>query len=392
LEKITDSQIYFSRATNVSEEISKEVSLKKNENISLNISKFNRNKYTMEVEFIFQSNSDKETLTSITLIKTRELFISGMNQINKFMWIYAHIMVLIWFAVFTLLGRYISRPFSKLINEVKYIDLTKNKIKKLKVYGNDEFAFLRKSINNMLNKIEIEQFKVRENKEKLYSILSSVGDGVIAVDRNGNVSFINEIAQNLTGWSKEEAYGESFENVFKIIDEYTREKLASPIQKVVEQTKGEENIELENNTILVSKDGLERAIEDTASPIKDKFGNINGVVLVFRDISEKKEKRKQIEFLSYHDQLTGVFNRRYFEEALKKLDTSKNLPLSIVFADANGLKTINDAFGHEYGDLLIQEVSDVLKEEFRDEDIVCSVLIIDLITPLLLLELSRIFF
>ncbi len=111
-------------------------------------------------------------------------------------------------------------------------------------------------------------------------------------------------------------------------------------------------------------------IEDTASPIRDKDSNIVGCVLVFRDFSEKKEKQRWIEFLSYHDQLPGLYNRRFFEEELLRLDTKRSLPISLVFADVNGLKTINDAFGHHVGDQLINKVADVFLAECRADDII----------------------
>lgn len=205
------------------------------------------------------------------------------------------------------------------------------------------------------------------SEKKLYATLLSVGDGIISVDGDGLIEFMNPIAQKLTGWDQEKAYGESFETVFEIINEDNRQTIESPVKKVFET---KEIVELANHTLLISKDGSERAIEDTAAPIKDRFGKVIGVVLVFRDFSDKKEKRRQIEYLSYHDQLTGLYNRRFFEEELKRLDIRKNLPLSFVFADVNGLKTINDAFGHQCGDLLIQQVSEVLKTLCRADDII----------------------
>lgn len=207
-------------------------------------------------------------------------------------------------------------------------------------------------------------------EKKLYSTLASVGDGVIAVDEKGIIDFINPVAQQLTGWDQETACGKTFESIFNIINEYTRQPIESPVQKVF---KSNEIIELANHTLLVSKDGFERAIEDTAAPIKNICGNIIGVVIVFRDFSDKKEKRKQIEYLSYHDQMTGLYNRRFFEEELIRLDTQRNLPISIVYADVNGLKTMNDAFGHQNGDLLIQKVAHVLKNEFRSDDIISRI-------------------
>ncbi|MDD5018002.1 MAG: diguanylate cyclase [Eubacteriales bacterium] len=225
-------------------------------------------------------------------------------------------------------------------------------------------------ILNRANKIHEQYNEIYKSEEKLNLTLRSVGDGVITVDAKGIIEFINPVGQNLTGWFKEEGVGESFENVFKIVNEYTREKVESPVALVFEK---KQIIELANHTILISKNGKEKPVEDTAAPILDKSGNISGAVLVFRDFSEKKEKQKRIEYLSYHDQLTGLYNRRFFEEELIRLDTKRNLPLSIIYADVNGLKIINDAFGHERGDELIQWVADALKTICRSDDIIARI-------------------
>lgn len=228
-------------------------------------------------------------------------------------------------------------------------------------------AIVHKIIINRQIKID-EQYQLLSHSEELSRLtLNAVGDGVISVDKNGKVNFMNPVAQNLTGWNQDDAYGKPFEIVFKIINEHTRAPIDNPISKVFET---EEIIELANHTVLISKDGTERAIEDTAAPIKGESGNVLGVVLVFRDCGDKKEKRQLIEYLSYHDYLTGLYNRRFFEEELNRLDTVRNVPLSIVFADVNCLKTINDAFGHECGDRLIQKVAKILKQECRSDDII----------------------
>jgi len=205
------------------------------------------------------------------------------------------------------------------------------------------------------------------SEEKLYAILSSVGDGVISVDEKGIVNYLNPVAEKLTGWKLEEASSQHFDRVFNIINEFSREKVESPVKKVMDT---KEVVELANHTLLISRTGEERPIEDTASPIRDKNNEIVGVVVIFRDFSEKKEKRKLMENLSYSDHLTGLYNRRYLEKALIRIDTSENLPISLVYADIDGLKMINDTFGHTYGDKLIQEVADGLKEEYRENDII----------------------
>lgn len=229
------------------------------------------------------------------------------------------------------------------------------------------FLFVFKITRNRQIMISNQYNEIATSEEKLVATIKSVGDGVITTGIDGNIEYMNPVAETLTGWSQEDAFGKPFESIFRIVNEYTRLKIESPIQKAFKANK---TVELANHTILIAKDGSECAIEDTASPIKDNTGKTIGAVLVFRDFSEKKAKREQIEYLSYHDQLTGLYNRRFYEEEIKRLDTPRNLPLSFVFADVNGLKTINDAFGHYYGDLLLKQVANEIKRESRRDDII----------------------
>lgn len=209
-----------------------------------------------------------------------------------------------------------------------------------------------------------------EEKESLKTTLLSIGDGVISTDNHGNVLFLNKVAEQLTGWAQEEAFGRSLEEVFHTISEFTREKCENPVFNVLETGN---IIELANDTILISKDGTQRHIEDSAAPIMDKNSNINGVVLVFRDVTEEKERQAKIQYLSFHDQLTGLNNRRFFEDELRRIDTTSNLPITLVMIDVNGLKLTNDAFGHLLGDKLLQRVAEILRKECRNEDIIARI-------------------
>ncbi len=207
-------------------------------------------------------------------------------------------------------------------------------------------------------------------KELFKTTLLSVGDGVIAIDYNGNVVVMNKVAEQLTGWSQEQAYGKAIEQVFNIINEFTRVKCESPKSKAL--STGDTN-KITSNNILISKEGIEIPIEDSAAPIKDENGNINGVVLVFRDFTDKKQKLKEIEYLSYHDQLTGLYNRSFYEEELIRLNEKFSKSLTLVMIDVNGLKLTNDAFGHKTGDILLQKVANILNKECREEDIVSRI-------------------
>ncbi|MBS4008934.1 MAG: diguanylate cyclase [Clostridium sp.] len=122
---------------------------------------------------------------------------------------------------------------------------------------------------------------------------------------------------------------------------------------------------------IITADGRQKWVWERGRGIYTEDGNsliaLEGYIT---DISEMKEKQKRIEFLSYHDHLTGLYNRRFFEEELRRLDTARNLPLTVVMADVNGLKLINDAFGHTAGDLLLATVAKILKREARADDII----------------------
>ncbi len=127
-------------------------------------------------------------------------------------------------------------------------------------------------------------------KERLSVTLHSIGDGVITTDMNGNIILINEVAEKLTGWGHQEAQGLAIEEIFNIINQKTREKRKNPVRVII-QTGGV--FELEHHTVLVARDGSERVISDSGAPIRDNEGNVIGVVLVFRDITEKQKVEEE---------------------------------------------------------------------------------------------------
>lgn len=204
-------------------------------------------------------------------------------------------------------------------------------------------------------------------KEHFRTTLLSVGDGVISTDSQGVVTIMNPVAEKLTGWSKQEAYGKPLEEVLVIIDELTQQIRSDSAKRVLESGK---TIEIDNHTMLMSKTKDMIPIEDSAAPIRDKDGNISGVVIILRDVTDKREKLSKIEYLSIHDQLTGLYNRWYMEDAMNRLDTKRNYPFAIMIIDVNGLKLVNDAFGHKVGDELLEAVSKILKDALRAEDII----------------------
>ena len=127
------------------------------------------------------------------------------------------------------------------------------------------------------------QAKLRAEREWLRTTLASIGDAVIATDEHGRVSFMNAVAESLTGWTQADASGQSLDVVFDIINEETRQPVANPVATVLTQRT---IVGLANHTVLIAKDGTERPIADSGAPILDESGNILGVVLVFRDVTD----------------------------------------------------------------------------------------------------------
>ncbi|MHB1484483.1 MAG: PAS domain S-box protein [Saccharofermentanales bacterium] len=122
---------------------------------------------------------------------------------------------------------------------------------------------------------------------------------------------------------------------------------------------------------IIRRDNMEdRYVLSNAAPIKDSNNNIKAAVVVYLDITERKKAEHELIYLSYHDHLTGLYNRRYFEESLDRLDTVENLPLSIIMGDVNGLKLINDSFGHAVGDDFLKKTAEIIKAACRADDII----------------------
>ena len=198
-------------------------------------------------------------------------------------------------------------------------------------------------------------------KERFRTTLLSIGDGVISTDSCRRILLMNRVAEDITGWKNAEARGQVLEKVLNVVHEDTSE--------MCEMLHFGQESSCQGKAVLLARDGRKVPVESSLAPVSDMAGGSTGLVVVFRDCSEKRERQRRIEYLSYHDELTGLHNRRFFDEELRRLDLPRNLPLSLVVVDVNGLKLFNDAFGHLAGDDLLKRVSEVLKGQCRPEDV-----------------------
>jgi PAS domain S-box-containing protein len=135
------------------------------------------------------------------------------------------------------------------------------------------------------HKLAEENTRLQQQREWLRVTLGSIGDGVITTDAEGRVTFLNPVAESLTGWKQEQAAGRLFTEVFHIVNEMTRQTVENPIARVIATG---HIVGLANHTVLFARDGTERAIDDSAAPIRGSEGAVSGVVLVFRDVTERR--------------------------------------------------------------------------------------------------------
>src|SRR5687767_2102019 len=152
------------------------------------------------------------------------------------------------------------------------------------------FVFVSLFISALADRSARAESGARADRESLRTTLRSIGDAVIATDTEGRVSFMNPVAERLTGWPLTEAAGRPLSEVFPIVNEGTREAVESPVDKVLREGVV---VELANHTLLLARDGREVPIDDSGAPIVDARGRVTGVVLVFHDITDRREAERE---------------------------------------------------------------------------------------------------
>jgi diguanylate cyclase (GGDEF)-like protein/PAS domain S-box-containing protein len=209
-----------------------------------------------------------------------------------------------------------------------------------------------------------------EEKERAQVTLNSIGDAVISTDVSGNVTFMNSVAEILTGWPQQEAVGHRFDEVFRIIDGGTREAARNPMEFAIQQNK---TVALTPNCVLIRRDGAESPIEDSAAPIHDRYGLVIGAVMVFHDVSAARATILSMSYLAQHDSLTDLPNRVLLNDRLSEamsLADRYHRQLAVLFLDLDRFKHINDSLGHMIGDRLLQSIAQRLLACVRVSDTV----------------------
>ena len=210
--------------------------------------------------------------------------------------------------------------------------------------------------------------ELAEQHERMRVTLKSIADGVITTDEHGDVTWMNPVAERLTGWLSTEAQGRPLQEVFVLISEDGHAPAASPVEACLASG---EVASLKPHTVLLSRNGEQHGVEDSAAPIRDARGQLLGAVLVFHDVTEQRRLTSEMTYRAMHDALTGLVNRQEFEHRLRRvLDQSRRERdcHTLLFIDLDQFKLVNDACGHQVGDQLLRQVAQLIASVVRSRD------------------------
>lgn len=202
--------------------------------------------------------------------------------------------------------------------------------------------------------------ELEEKQSLLKSLIDSTEDWIFYKDAVGVYLGCNKAYEKHTGLPEEALIGRTAREVF---DSKTANRIQALDQKLVEEL-----LPQKYEQSCLNPDGEEVIVEIIKTPFRDKNGKLLGIICVGRDITERNQREENIRFISRHDALTGLFNRVYFEEERDRIDSKENLPLSVIVCDVDGLKLVNDAFGHVAGDNLLIAAAEILNNACREND------------------------
>jgi diguanylate cyclase (GGDEF)-like protein/PAS domain S-box-containing protein len=205
-------------------------------------------------------------------------------------------------------------------------------------------------------------------KDRALVTLQSIGDAVISTNAGAQIDYLNPVAERLTGWTIEDARGRPIGDVLQLIDESTRRPVAYSLERVLNAA--ETSLPSDHN-VLINRRGEELAIQETATPIRNREGAVVGAVIVFGDVTKERRLKRALSYQASHDALTGLINRREFDT---RLETAVNAAQRgeceyvLLYVDLDQFKVVNDTCGHSAGDRLLRDITSLLQTRVRASD------------------------
>ncbi|MEA3411404.1 MAG: EAL domain-containing protein [Pseudomonadota bacterium] len=282
-----------------------------------------------------------------------------------------------------LLERMIARPFSRMVGSAKRFASGGTSIR-FDESSDDEFAFLgkfinqaldsivrqRKALEKALSRVKASESELAREKELAEVTLHSITDAVITADSKGLVQYMNPVAERLTGWQGAEVLGRPLGDIFHLVDEHSGERVKDPVHQWLDGSL--ESMVTCSAALRRRHDPSEIVVEASAAPMHSDRKEVIGVVMVFQDVTQARKLTLQLSHQASRDELTGLFNRRHFEERLSDLISeaqSTRARHALCYLDLDQFKIVNDTCGHMAGDELLRQISLDLKGCIRDADV-----------------------
>jgi len=258
--------------------------------------------------------------------------------------------------------------FRKLLKN-KFNDFPLSKKNKENEETYQELTKLNNELSNLQRKLMKKNNKLENERHKFRVTLESIADGVITLNKRGEIDYLNPIAEKILAQKEKNVINENFFEIVNLLDPITSNSLEKNLK---DEIKAGEFTE-EGEVILKRNENKNIPVAFKSSPLKDDKGNVFGSVIVLRDIRQQKEKEEELKKQASKDKLTQIFNRRmgliYLNKEIEYAQNNES-NLSVCFLDVNNLKEINDNLGHSAGDALLKKVAEIMKDNIRENDAV----------------------
>ena len=315
---------------------------------------------------ILPENPDGSTvLAGIQMVTGRDIYTGGIARLRTIQLCYDLFILLVVIILFLFWRAKLFIPLQRLSKELNNLPIDRDGIGILPASDKNEISYITGTINTMFLRIDEQQEKLRKSEARMVDAQTIAHVGNWELDSDTGIMWGSLEAFHIFG-----LHQDTQEILYKeleqyILPEYRESHKAAFNRLIAGDGQYDEVFKIRNARTFEERYLRSRAVrtfsDDTKKP------RIAGTI---QDITEYKKSEEEILYLSNHDQLTGLYNRRFYEKSLMRLDTEANLPLTVVMGDINGLKLINDSFGHTAGDELIIKAANVIQQNCREQDVV----------------------